>query len=229
MLINLRDVKRQKGQGIVEYALLLAFILAIAVAMQGSGIDSAIANTFTRVAQALGVETEQDRWATANASDLLADTASAQARLESDKEFLTNIGKHFIGMSKDDLKNNYNISGSGNTNILLGHLVENRDEQGNLISTSFDTSGAVAKNTGDFYNWATGAADGSSYDTTKRYLFSDYALNNAEAVYGGQKTGNGIKITNIQYDSDNKVKRVVLSVNPQTGVGNKEDLTVNVE
>ena len=100
MLMNLRDVRKQKGQGIVEYALLLAFILGIAIAMQGSGIDNAIANTFARVAHALGVETEQDKWATADINSIMDDKDSAASRLASDRDFLTNIGKHFIGMKR---------------------------------------------------------------------------------------------------------------------------------
>jgi Flp pilus assembly pilin Flp len=110
MLINVRDMKKQKGQGIVEYALLLAFILAIAIAMQGSGIDNAIANTFSRVAQALGFETDQDKWSTMNADDLLNDSASAAARLKHDKDFLANIGKKFIGLTSSELQSKYNIN-----------------------------------------------------------------------------------------------------------------------
>jgi len=222
MLMNLRDVKRQKGQGIVEYALLLAFILAIAVAMQGSGIDSAIANTFTRVAQALGVETEADRWATSKASDLLADTASAEARLASDRDFLSNIGKHFIGMDKQTLASILNVNEGklnniGNGGILLGHFTEDIDSEGNLVQTNFDNQISASGN--DLFNWATKSPEGTAYDSTRRYLVSDYALSNSQEYYnnGSAKTGNGIKIMNIGFDSDGKVTSVNLAVNPNSG------------
>ena len=47
---------RQKGQGIVEYALLLAFVVAVAVAVTSTntGIEAAITGVFSRVVTALG-------------------------------------------------------------------------------------------------------------------------------------------------------------------------------
>ena len=47
---------RQKGQGIVEYALLLAFVVAVAVAVTSdtTGLEAAITGVFSRVATALG-------------------------------------------------------------------------------------------------------------------------------------------------------------------------------
>jgi Flp pilus assembly pilin Flp len=47
---------RQKGQGIVEYALLLAFVVAVAVAVTSdtTGLEAAITGVFSRVVTALG-------------------------------------------------------------------------------------------------------------------------------------------------------------------------------
>ncbi len=46
----------QKGQGIVEYALLLAFVVAVAVAVTSTstGLEAAITGVFSRVVTALG-------------------------------------------------------------------------------------------------------------------------------------------------------------------------------
>jgi Flp/Fap pilin component. len=46
----------QRGQGIVEYALLLAFVVAVAVAVTSgtTGLEAAITGVFSRVATALG-------------------------------------------------------------------------------------------------------------------------------------------------------------------------------
>ena len=47
MLISMREYFKGKGQGIVEYALLLAFVVAIAVyALQESGLGGAIKTNF---------------------------------------------------------------------------------------------------------------------------------------------------------------------------------------
>ncbi len=51
MLVSLRDYFKGKGQGIVEYALLLAFVVAIAVyALQESGLGGAIKTNFSKTA-----------------------------------------------------------------------------------------------------------------------------------------------------------------------------------
>ena len=46
----------QRGQGIVEYALLLAVVVAVAVAVTSgtTGLEAAITGVFSRVATALG-------------------------------------------------------------------------------------------------------------------------------------------------------------------------------
>lgn len=44
----------QKGQGMVEYALILAFVVAVAIALTGQGgIRQAITTTFTNVTNTL--------------------------------------------------------------------------------------------------------------------------------------------------------------------------------
>ncbi|MBQ1855751.1 MAG: hypothetical protein II137_04040 [Anaerovibrio sp.] len=237
MLLNVRDVKRQKGQGIVEYALLLAFILAIAVAMQGSGIDTAISNTFTRVAQALGVETEQDKWATADINSIMDDKESAAGRLKSDQDFLKNIGRYFIDNNFTREQIQTMLGTSNNSNVLLGNFIENNDGT-TYFSNELRGDGSVPE-TGELFNWATGAAAGTQYDTSRRYLVSDYALHNIQSTtkINGQNvvTGNGIKIMGITYDGngkDAKVKSIRIAVNPnsgKTGEGySRSDLDVTV-
>lgn len=51
MLTSMRKFFKGKGQGIVEYALLLAFVVAIAVyAMNESGLGGAIKTNFSKTA-----------------------------------------------------------------------------------------------------------------------------------------------------------------------------------
>ena len=51
MLTSMRKFFTEKGQGIVEYALLLAFVVAIAVyALQESGLGGAIKTNFSKTA-----------------------------------------------------------------------------------------------------------------------------------------------------------------------------------
>ena len=50
----------QKGQGMVEYALILAFVVAVAVALTGNdGIRGAIETTFGNVTETLNTANQQ--------------------------------------------------------------------------------------------------------------------------------------------------------------------------
>ena len=54
MLVSMRKLFREKGQGIVEYALLLAFVVAIAIfALQEGSLGSAIKTNFSKTASAV--------------------------------------------------------------------------------------------------------------------------------------------------------------------------------
>lgn len=51
MLVSMRNFLKGKGQGIVEYALLLAFVVAIAIfALQDGTLGSAIKTNFSTAA-----------------------------------------------------------------------------------------------------------------------------------------------------------------------------------
>ena len=58
-MVNVFDFfkRKQKGQGIVEYALILAFIVGIAVMLNGANLGGAVKDTFDKVASLLGGET----------------------------------------------------------------------------------------------------------------------------------------------------------------------------
>ena len=239
MLKRLSVGRRQNGQGIVEYALLLAFILAIAIAMQGSGIDEAISNTFARVAHALGVETERQGWSTQSAADLIADTGSSAERLAADQDFLSKIGKHFLGMTKSDFQKALNVSDgdlnginnnkTDNSGILLGNFTE--EYKDGVLTTKFSINERNQQgqyhtpNTAQLYNWGLGLNSGT-YDSSQRYLVSDFAVNSAATV---ARTGAGIKITNVSYDSSGKVSSLVVAINPKSGGGAAQGLAVKVE
>lgn len=55
MLVSLRKYFKEKGQGIVEYAVLLAFVVAIAAYLfsDSSGLKSAITDTFNSTVSTL--------------------------------------------------------------------------------------------------------------------------------------------------------------------------------
>lgn len=200
MLMNLRDVRKQKGQGIVEYALLLAFILGIAIAMQGSGIDEAISNTFARVAHALGVETEADRWASMD-SDTLKSTVSNEDRLAADVAYLNSIKTKLLGKSQSELKAMLGTSPSGS--VLLGTFSYNDDGYDFYLTRGNGNTTTV--NDLSIFGFSS-KEDGKS----QRYFFSDYALDNIN----NPKTGSlGVKAENFIFEND-KLTDVEIVINP---------------
>ena len=226
MLMNLRDVRKQTGQGIVEYALLLAFILGIAIAMQGSGIDNAIANTFARVAHALGVETEQDTWATADANDLLKDTGSSAARTAADQNYLTQIGKNLLNKNwtQSELESelavgkNYTTNNNGKNEILLGTFKE--EMVNGELTRSFITkrNNNSDPNSTSLFNFTDG-----KYESSRRYFYSNYALTNATNPQTGYL---GVKAKNFVY-TDGVLTSVDIALNPNRG-GQGANLWVTV-
>ena len=64
MLVRLRAIAKEKGQGIVEYAILLAFIVGLAAMLMGNGgIKDAVIDTFDRVANFIALTTPEGRLA----------------------------------------------------------------------------------------------------------------------------------------------------------------------
>lgn len=54
MLVSLRRFFTEKGQGIVEYAVLLAFVVALAAYLFGqSGVKSEVSKTFSKTVSVL--------------------------------------------------------------------------------------------------------------------------------------------------------------------------------
>ena len=54
MLIKIRNMLKQKGQGIMEYALILAFVVGIAMMLNGANLGGAVKGVFDDVAAVLG-------------------------------------------------------------------------------------------------------------------------------------------------------------------------------
>ena len=53
MLTTIRNMLKEKGQGIVEYALILAFVVGIAMMLNGANLGGAVKDTFDKVAAIL--------------------------------------------------------------------------------------------------------------------------------------------------------------------------------
>lgn len=71
--------RKRKGQGIVEYALLLAFVVGIAMMLNGANLGSAVAGVYDNVANVLfGSE---------------YDLSTPEGRLAADKDRIKKLGR----------------------------------------------------------------------------------------------------------------------------------------
>lgn len=112
----MRNMVKQKGQGIVEYALLLAFIVGLAVMLNGSNLGGAVKGVFDDVAAVLGGGSDNkyaqgfSKWSGMKYSELSGVPNSE--RIAADLAGLTNIADHFnsLGLSFDQLAGTYNES-----------------------------------------------------------------------------------------------------------------------
>lgn len=105
MLTRILTITKKKGQGIVEYAVLLAFVVGLAVMLQGVGIRGAIKDTFDNVVVLLRgnpyapyFQAWHDK-----TSAWLSENASAEERLQADQEALARIARAFIGLDEDEV------------------------------------------------------------------------------------------------------------------------------
>lgn len=100
--------RKQKGQGIVEYALLLAFVVGIAMMLNGTNLGGAVKGVFDDVAMVLGGGSKNkyaaafDKWHDKSKEWLIANTSSEE-RYEADKQALQNIADFLIGKTDQEL------------------------------------------------------------------------------------------------------------------------------
>ena len=106
MLKKIRTIIKQKGQGIVEYALLLAFIVAIAMMLNGANLGNAVKGVFDDVAIAI----EGNKYAPYfkqwhdKTSDWLYNNVTNEERIAADQEALARIARAFIGLDQEGVQ-----------------------------------------------------------------------------------------------------------------------------
>lgn len=222
MMVRVKSILKQKGQGIVEYAILLSLIVLLAMVLQSGGLKGSLVETFDSVALFVSGKTEQDVWARMSTEAILADTASSSKRLAADQEFLRNVGRQFLGMTKSELATVFDHTNT--SNVLIGTFKESVDSNGNLTTEFYTQRTDGSPLTDNLYNWGQGNESSASYDSSRRYLYSDYAVKSASTV----KTGSGIKAMNAKFDKNGRVTSIDIAVNPNSG-GKQAGLYVTVK
>ena len=190
--------QKQKGQGIVEYALLLAFVVGIAMMLNGADLGGAVKDTFDKVAEALSGEKKDYAWARENLSglskDAIRDKFEDKDRIKMDQEALANIGKAFIGLTKDQvdkiLKNHDSDIAKEGKGLWLTNYHDPNANTLETFTTDFDYQTNSSQFEGKFSDITpflngtaidleqglTTGAQGKVESNNSRYFFSDYMM-----------------------------------------------------
>lgn len=213
-----KKMRNEKGQGLTEYVLLLAFIAAIAFMLNSGGLLGTVKGSYNETqgifAMLFGDNSRPD-WGHADVSTF--NEKNSAERLARDQEALVNLANYFIGKKKKDVKAVLSVPGhlqgySGdNEDVVLGRIYRNDDG-----GTDFNSL-AINENYSPYiYNWMQGdyGTNGSynlSYDATNKYLVSDYALENGwTGTSDGGTWDNGIHVR-LQYDNNkNNLEKTVI-------------------
>ena len=219
MMSRIRKTIREKGQGLTEYVLILAFIAGIAFMMFGGdgSLKGTVVDTFTETHKILaGLFEDQPDWGHMEVNASNFNDSNQEARLKADQKALENLAKFFFTKTKDEVRALLSGNGdyldlgemggvSASDVVLLGWFVKNEAGGTEFVTTTTSEKDSTKtiysylneSKTQEIFNWMQGdyGENGysTSYDDQNKYLVSDYTLNNGwtNSAYG---EGNGVKL-----------------------------------
>lgn len=239
MMNQIRKMIREKGQGLTEYVLILAFIAGVAFMMFGGNgsLKGTVVGTVTETNRILGglFEDETD-WGHADRSTF--NDSNKLERYDSDQKALANLAGLFLNKTKAEVNEILGVIPGNNAGTLLGWFVEDSQGQMHFLTKTLNSSndelsgslqyGNTLRSYNDrIFNWMQGdygvygesGAYQLGYDSTNNYLVSDYVNNQLTKNYNwGEGTdwgpgagGNGVKL-NLHYDSSGKVDAARIAI-----------------
>ncbi len=231
----------KKAQGIVEYALLLAFIVGLGMTLNGVGIKDSVINVFDDVATLLSgdsIKTHADAiaaWGKMDRNKLLTEVNN-EKRLEADQKTLARIGELFINKKADEIQDlyfsekRYNdkryYADSGYVKTEAGIFLGNYYDDAEQINTYYhDDKGQWLTNAG--VEAIAKAITGSSStavqsgnfiygysDSDTRNFYSDQMVNAMSEANGDGKYSEARSIrVNLHYGTNERVDAVRVKIN----------------
>lgn len=243
MLNRFRRMLKEKGQGLTEYVLILAFIAGIAFMMFGGNgsLKDTLVTTWTKTSSIIaGLFGEKVDWGKVNPNNF--NDSNQAERYASDQKALENLANFFMDKSESEIKallSGKNANGVTNTNDAIGWFV--KDSNGNMHfltkqltpdSQGLKMSDAINAYSYSYndkiFNWMQGDTGENgynlSYTPSYNYLVSDYVTDQFNRTnynwtrenFNNDTGGNGLKLK-FHYDSQHKVDavRVMIDQNSQ--------------
>ena len=213
----------QKGRGIAEYALIIAFVLGLGFILSNSGIRESIKGVFAQAVAYLKGGAYASALATyGQMSNTELKNVDNDDRLSLDREALMNLGRKFLGMKQSDLARLHLSGNSSNPYgfILLDYEVGLTGDGGTGVTTTLRHNGG-SLNSEDVLEWMKGnyAPDGSHtynapHDISGRYFFSNDTIDKSGAVNGTTPAGTHTATVRGKFAFDNagRVSAVTLTV-----------------
>lgn len=213
-------LRSEKGLGLTECVLVLAFIAGIAFAMFGGNgsLKDTLVNTFTETQKILaGLFSDKTDWGHMDVSAFNAENQGE--RLVADQSSLDNLANFFLGKREAEIRLLFadpKINHTSGQEILLGWFISTETGNHFLAKNLKSDGGAYTFENGTtrptndhIFNWMLGdyGENGNykySFDSTNNYLVSDYPIsqyNNSSLQFSSstswepQTGGNGIKIS----------------------------------
>ena len=238
-----KDYKKllvEKGQGLIEYVLILAFIAGIALMFASGGLKDTLVSTITGTSNTLaGLFTEKPDWGHMDVDKFTSE--NQEDRLIADQKALENIAKLFLTKTKGEIKNMLNVNNQNGSLLATGKTAEDvvtlgwleKNEQGGteFVLQNTETNGNNVKkiysnlNASDaqyIFNWAQGDYSQNSFysDDTNKFFVSDYPLKNGW-TNDSYERGNGVRLR-VQYgdipaggtDNDRPVIAAKVAIDP---------------
>ena len=232
-MIRFREFFNRKGQGIVEYAVLLAVIVGLAVLLNDGSISGEVKGSFDSVAALFRGEDVQGQGQSGyvalnkRGKNQLHDYTTGQdlvddaLRIEADQATLVNIAGFFMGKTKEEVKAAIGDYGTNTQGTLLLDYRDWTEEGGYTngdIKTGLNdnTKWSTPKDATNqrIYNWmqgdygANGYNSDYNYDAGTRYLVSNYMINPNEATPQGENAkwidNRSVRVV-LTYDSNGQV------------------------
>ena len=165
---ELKKIVIEKGQGLTEYVLILAFIAGIAFVMFGGdgSLKGTVVDTFTETHKILaGLFSDKTDWGHMDPSKFFNDENQGE-RLAVDHSSLENLANFFIGKPEEEIRllfENPEINHTGGQDVLLGWFIST-DTGNHFLAKNLKSDGGAytfengtTRPTSDYvFNWMLG-------------------------------------------------------------------------